>query len=159
MRETDSGRAARIGPYIRRLASATVCAALVAAVGASPAASSPEHPCKLPGYSSVKFVYRVLGKAQHARLRVRDARVICGGPDDGHWDPIGTMHTVRLSAAARIRLLPRDSLTPQPATLAQLARLTTLKSRDPDFGWYSGAYGVRTNSAGRIRSLTELFHP
>jgi hypothetical protein len=139
---------------------ATICVAALAAVAASPATSSPQHPCKLRGYSAVKFVYGVLGSLPNARLRVRNARVICGGPDDGHWDPIGPMHIVRLSAAPTIELLPTNSVAaPKPATLAQLAQLTRLKFRDPDFGWFGDAYGVQINSAGRITSLTELFHP
>ena len=144
----------------RRVACAIAGACAAAAVVAGPAMSSPEHPCKLPGFSSVKFIEKVSGTPPQIQLRVRNARVICGGPDDGHWDPIGATHTVPLPAAAKIRLIRGDSgTTAQPATLSQLKRLTELQTRDKQFGWFGGGYGVRVNASGQITSLTELFHP
>ena len=144
----------------RRAIGALAGAAVAAAVMASPAVSSPEHPCKLPGFSSVKFIEGVSGSAGQIQLVVRNARVICGGPDDEHWDPIGAAHYVPLPASAKIRLIPENSATtPRPATLAQLRRLTKLKTRDKQFGWFGGGYGVRTGSSGQITSVTELFHP
>ena len=144
----------------RRAIGAIAGAAAVAAVMASPAASSPEHPCKLPGFSSVKFIEGVSGSAGQIQLVVRNARVICGGPDDEHWDPVGTAHHVPLPTSAKIRLIPDNSTTmPRPATLSQLRRLTELKTRDKQFGWFGGGYGVRTSPSGQITSVTELFHP
>jgi len=149
---------------LRRAAAAVVCAAaacaiMAASAGAGTAAASPEHRCKLPGYSSVTFVYGVTGTSPHVLLHVRNARVICGGPDDGHWDPIGSTHTVVLAPAPKIRLIPYNSTASWPATLPQLIQLTRLKGRDRTFGWFGDAYGVTVNSAGQIASLTELFHP
>ena len=156
---SDAGSSIPIRPSVRRVLSAIAGTAAAAAVLASPATSSPEHPCRLPGFSSVTFVEKVSGEPPRLRLSVRNARVICGGPDDEHWDPIGATHTVALPASAKIRLIPSASTTARPATPAQFIRLTRLQSRDTSFGWFGGAYGVRTSSSGQIASLTELFHP
>jgi hypothetical protein len=155
----ELGLATSIWSCYRRVAFGIVCAALVAAVGASPAASASERPCKLPGFSSVKFVYAVVSRQPRHLLRVRDARVICGGPDDVNWGPVGGAHTVPLAATAQIRLLKRNSVTLRLASLAQLTQLSRLRDSDTNFGWFGGAYGVRTNSSGEIHSVTELFHP
>jgi hypothetical protein len=159
MRRTADRSATPIRSHLRRAALAFVAGALLAALAATSAVSSPERPCKLPGFSSVKFVYAVTGTPPHVLLHVRNARVICGGPDDGHWDPIGPMHTVGLADPVTISLIGPSSTTARPATLAQLRQLTRLQTRDRRFGWFGGAYGVRTGAAGQVDSLTELFHP
>lgn len=120
---------------------------------------SPQHKCKPRGYSAYEFVYSVMGTLPNATVRARKAQVICGGPDDSHWYPVGPTRTVHLSATATVELDPVNSTTPKPATFADFVRLMKLQLRDRQFAWWGAGFGVKINSAGQITSLTELFHP
>lgn len=164
MNDTVSDPAPRVRSHARRLIRAAICAALSAGVAAAPAMAasspfSPQHKCKPRGYSAYEFIQSVRGTPPNAVVRARVAQVICGGPDDSHWYPVGRAHTVRLAPRVTVRLDRRGSTTPQAATFADFVKLMRLQRKDRRFAWWGAGFGVRINSAGRITSLTELFHP
>jgi hypothetical protein len=157
-----SNPSGRMRSRLRRLAFAVVCAAVTgggAAGSATSAPFAPEHPCKPRGYSAYEYVYSVRGTPPNATVRARKARLICGGPDDSHWYPVGPMRTVHLSATTMVKLDAVNSTTPESATFAEFVKLMRLRSRDRQFAWWGAGFAVQINSAGRITSLTELFHP
>lgn len=127
-------------------------------LGAAPASA---HPCTLPGFDSVVFAYEVLGTPPEAFLWIRHAQVICGGPDDVHWDPVGHLHKVQLAPTVAVKLLVagRTGIRSKPASLRQLAQLLSRTTKDHAFGWFGGGFGVRISANGDITAVTELYHP
>jgi hypothetical protein len=115
----------------------------------------------LPPHTAEVFAYAVRDVAPNATLVVRSARVVCGGPDDFHLDPIGAKRTAPLAPGVKIRLLAQGSRGPElrPATLAQL---TQLFAHTHDFrfeSYFTGQFRIHTNGHGRVTAITELYHP
>jgi hypothetical protein len=164
MPRTISNPTSSVRSHVGRLALAALCAAVTVGVAAGSATSaaspfSPEHKCKPRGYSAYEFVSSVKGTPPNATVRARMAQVICGGPDDSHWYPVGPVRTVRLSPAVTVELDRQGSTSPQPATFADFVKLMRLQLNDKQFAWWGAGFGVQINSAKQISVLTELFHP
>jgi hypothetical protein len=148
---TISNPTASLRSHVRRLAVAALCAAVTVGVAAGSATSaasafSPEHKCKPRGYSAYEFVSSVTGTPPKATVRARIAQVICGGPDDSHWYPVGPVRTVRLSPAVTVALDRQGSTSPKPATFADFVKLMRLQLNDKRFAWWGAGFGMQINS-------------
>ena len=81
----------------------------------------------------------------------QDAKLICGGPDDFHWNPVTTAETVHTVPAVSISVFPTAKMAPQPIKASQLAAY--LKTdQDTKIFLIGGPLSA-------ITSLQEQFHP
>jgi hypothetical protein len=79
------------------------------------------------------------------------AKLICGGPDDFHWNPVTATETGHTVPTAKIETFPTSKMAPEPIKPSQLAAY--LKTDDDTKIFLIGG------PLSAITSLAEQFHP
>jgi hypothetical protein len=81
----------------------------------------------------------------------QDAKLVCGGPDDFHWNTVTAAETGHTVPAVSISVFPTTKMAPQPIKPSQLAAY--LKTDDDTKIFLIGG------PLSAITSLQEQFHP
>jgi len=98
------------------------------------------------------YITKVTAAASGAlTIAGQDAKLICGGPDDFHWNTVTATETVHTTPTVTVSVFPTSKMAPQPIKASQLA--TYLKTDDDTKIFLIG--GPLT----AIASLQEQFHP
>jgi hypothetical protein len=79
------------------------------------------------------------------------AKLVCGGPDDFHWNPVTATETGHTVPTAKIETFPTSKMAPEPIKASQLAAY--LKTDDDTKIFLIGG------PLSAITSLQEQFHP
>jgi hypothetical protein len=98
------------------------------------------------------YITKVTSAASGAlTITGQNAKLICGGPDDFHWNTVTATETVHTTPTVTVSVFPTSKMAPQPIKPSQLA--TYLKTDDDTKIFLIG--GPLT----AITSLQEQFHP
>ena len=79
------------------------------------------------------------------------AKLVCGGPDDFHWNPVTATETGHTVPTAKIETFPTSKMAPEPIKASQLAAY--LKTDDDTKIFLIGG------PLSAMTSLQEQFHP
>ena len=98
------------------------------------------------------YITKVASAASGAlTITGQDARLVCGGPDDFHWNTVTATETAHTVPAVSISIFPTTKMAPQPIKPSQLAAY--LKTDDDTKIFLIGG------PLSAITSLQEQFHP
>ena len=150
-----------IGPAESTATATSAPAATPAATTAPPAATlsatdSTPATAKLTCARQAAATYLLLTHVQAApdavlTLTAQPTRMVCGGPDDFHFQPTGTTVTARTTATASIEVFSIPLMRSEPIQPAKLA------------GYLASDGGTRifevTGPLTAITSLQERYHP
>jgi hypothetical protein len=107
-------------------------------------------------YRAAHDAYIYITKVQSAAsgaltITGQDAKLVCGGPDDFHWNTVTATETGHTVPAVSISVFPTTKMAPQPIKPSQLAAY--LKTDDDTKIFLIGG------PLSAITSLQEQFHP
>jgi hypothetical protein len=98
------------------------------------------------------YITKVASAASGAlTITGQDAKLVCGGPDDFHWNPVTATETGHTVPTVSISVFPTTRMAPQPIKPSQLAAY--LKTDDDTKIFLIGG------PLSAITSLQEQFHP
>ncbi len=107
-------------------------------------------------YRAAHDAYIYITKVQSAAsgaltITGQNAKLICGGPDDFHWNTVTATETVHTVPTVSVSVFPTSKMAPEPLKASQLAAY--LKTDDDTKIFLIGG------PLSAITSLQEQFHP